>query len=78
MRVVSKSWGEKGADRGRGRGPWTVHVSLRADALLARDLLAAVDMHGSSSRYADPEADGVKPVLRTEFQASVSTKYGPH
>ena len=74
MRVESRSWGEKGADRGRGRGPWTVHVSLRAGALLARDLLPAIGVDGSSSKYAEPDADGVKPVLRTKFHTSVSTE----
>lgn len=49
-----------------------MHVSLRAGAVLARDLLAAVGVDGSSSRYAEPDADGVKPVLRTNFtKASV-------
>lgn len=51
-----------------------MHVSLRAGALLARDLLAAVGVDGSSSKYAEPDADGVRPVLRTEFHTSVSTE----
>ena len=76
MRVESRSWDEKGADRGRGRGPWTVHVSLRAGALHVRDLLAAVGVDDSSSKYAEPEADGVKPVLRTGIQAGISTRHG--
>lgn len=42
-----------------------MHVSLRAGALLARHVLAAVGEDESSSKYAEPEADGVKPVLRT-------------
>ena len=53
-----------------------MHVSLRAGALLARDLLAVVGVDVSSSKYAEPDAEGVKPVLRTEFYGSVSTKYG--
>lgn len=52
-----------------------MHVSLRAGALLARDLLAAVGVDVSSSRYAEPDADGIKPVLRTGFHLSVSTRY---
>ena len=55
-----------------------MHVSLRAGALLARDSLAAVGVDGSSSKYAEPDADGVKPVLRTEFHASISTRYWPN
>lgn len=55
-----------------------MHVSLRAGALIVRDLLAVVGADGSSSRYAEPEADGVKPVLRTKFHASVSTRYNPN
>lgn len=49
-----------------------MHVSLRAGALFAKDLLAAVGVDDSSSKYAEPDADGVKPVLMTGFtQASV-------
>ena len=51
-----------------------MHVNLRAGALLARDVLAAAGVDGSSSTYAEPDADGVKPVLRTVFYASISTK----
>ena len=51
-----------------------MHVNLRVGALLARDLLAAAGVDGSSSTYAEPDADGVKPVLRTVCYASISTK----
>ena len=54
-----------------------MHVSLRAGAFVASDLCAAVGVDGSSSRYAEPDADGVKPVLRTECYVNVSTRYGP-
>lgn len=52
-----------------------MHVSLRAAAFVVRDLLAAVGVDGSSSKYAEPDADGVKPVLRTECYANVSVSY---
>lgn len=61
-------WGEKGADLGSGRGPWTVQVSFRPEVERdARPVLEALGFRGeaSSSRYADPEAEGVTPVLRT-------------
>ena len=53
-----------------------MHVSLRADDLFARDLLVTPSIDGSSSRYAEPDADGVRPVLRTEIYASISTRHG--
>ena len=46
-----------------------MHVNLRAGVRFVRDLLWWVDGDDSSSRYADPEAEGVRPVLTT---ASVS------
>ena len=49
-----------------------MHASLRADALSARVLRAAFGVEGSSSKYAEPDAEGVRPVLRTEFDANVS------
>lgn len=59
--------GEKGAFLGSGRGPWTVQVSLRPE--VEREARPAVEFLGvleaSSSRYADPDADGVTPVFRT-------------
>ena len=63
----------KDADLGRGRGPWTVHVSFRDDALdpsVGYGLVFASLC--SSSKYAEPEADGVRPVLRTVHSAWVS------
>ena len=54
-----------------------MHVSLRAGAILARDLLAAVGVDDSSSRYAEPDADGVKPVLRTNFTQASVQEMGP-
>lgn len=58
------------ADLAKGRGPWTAQDILRED-VGGRKLLVGVDLDFflgegvSSSRYADPEADGVMPVLRT-------------
>ena len=52
-----------------------MHVSLRAGALLASELPAAMGVDDSSSRYAEPDADGVKPVLRTEVHVSISTRH---
>jgi hypothetical protein len=47
-----------------------VHASLRADEGGIRDLglarAAAREAEGSNSRYDDPEAVGMRPVLRTE------------
>jgi len=43
-----------------------VHDSFRAEDGLVREFtIAAPDEGGASSRYADPEAEGVSPVLRT-------------
>lgn len=53
-----------------------MHVSLRAGAVLARDLLAAGGVDDSSSRYAEPDADGVKPVLRTNFTRALDQETG--
>ena len=61
--------GEKGADLGSGRGPWTVQVSFRPDVEsdAKPGVFVFVDLEASSSRYADPEAEGVTPVFRTMF-----------
>lgn len=50
-------WGEKGVDLGSALGPWTVQLSLRPEAPGFAEVWI--------SRYADPEAEGVMPVLRT-------------
>lgn len=59
--------GEKGADLGSGRGPWTVHVSFKPDVDSEASPLVVVRdcFDASSSRYADPEAEGVTPVFKT-------------
>ena len=65
-------WGEKGADLGSGRGPWTEHVSFSPD--VDNDARSGREngcREGSSSRYADPEAEGVIPVLRTSHSLLV-------
>jgi len=60
-------WGENGADLGSGRGPWTAQVSFKPEVERDERPKAALlgGCEGSSSRYADPEADGVTPVFRT-------------
>lgn len=42
-----------------------MHVNLRAGIRFVRDLPWCVAGDDSSSRYADPEAEGVRPVLTT-------------
>ena len=60
-------WGEKGADFGSGRGPWTVQVSFRpeVESVARPGEVAFGFFEASSSRYADPEAEGVTPVFKT-------------
>lgn len=62
-------FGENAADRGSGLGPWTVQVSFNADDGGIKDVglerAAASDADGSNSRYAEPAADGMRPVLTT-------------
>lgn len=60
------SWrfGEKEAVLGRGFGPWTEHDSFMVGETLRRVGFALGGL--SSSRYADPVADGTTPVCRTE------------
>lgn len=60
-------WGENGADLGSGRGPCTVHVSFNPDVERdARPRVVVSDcLDASSSRYAEPEAEGVTPVFKT-------------
>jgi hypothetical protein len=69
--VVRMMCGEKGAFLGSGRGPWTVHVSLRPED--ERDVRPGLEDwvlgEGSSSRYAEPDAEGVTPVLRTAVES---------
>lgn len=50
-------WGEKGVDLGRDLGPLTVQLSFNPETAPLPD--------ASISRYADPEAEGVTPVLRS-------------
>lgn len=73
MCVDSRRLGENGADRGSGLGPCTVHVSFRPEEALVSNVVPAVSREDdSSSKYADPEADGVKPVFRTTAFSQVS------
>jgi hypothetical protein len=52
--------GENGADLGRERGPWTLQLSFKPDT---PDLKVV-----SISKYADPEAEGVTPVFKTNYR----------
>lgn len=61
----STTYGENGADFGSGRGPCTVQVSFSPESFTESLSLP------SSSRYADPDAEGVTPVLRTAYLPSV-------
>lgn len=67
--VVRIICGENGADFGKGRGPWTVHVSFNPE--VERDArpgaLRLGDFEASSSRYAEPDAEGVTPVFKTSY-----------
>jgi len=49
---VRRRCGVNGAERGRGCGPWTVAVSLRAEGVLwrARGMVEVVEGDGESSR----------------------------
>lgn len=55
--MVRMICGEKGVDLGSALGPWTEQLSLRPEAPGFADVWI--------SRYAEPEAEGVIPVLRT-------------
>lgn len=67
--MVRTRFGENAAERGSGFGPWTVQASLSAEEGGIRDLglerAAAREADGSNSRYEEPEAVGINPVLRT-------------
>lgn len=71
--VVKTRFGENAADRGSGFGPWTVQASFKADEGGIRDLglerAAAREAEGSNSRYEEPEAEGMRPVLRTKAES---------
>jgi hypothetical protein len=62
--VVRRRDGEKGAERGRGLGPWMLAVIFRLD-------VGAINVEGDFkfalgiSRYAEPLAEGTMPVCRT-------------
>ncbi len=57
-------FGENDAALATGFGPWTEHVSLREE-VDGINVLGAEDSGASSSKYAEPEAAGTSPVLRT-------------
>lgn len=57
--------GEKGLDFGRDLGPWTLQLSFKPDSPVLDEV--------STSKNADPEAEGVTPVFRSKFFFSVSS-----
>ena len=61
----------KGAERGRGRAPCTVQVSFNEGE---GEVGGWGDGEGESSRYAEPEAEGVRFVWRT----MMGELAGPH
>jgi len=69
--------GENGADFGNGRGPWTVHVSFNPEEEREGrpEAVEFGDFGASSSRYADPEAEGVTPVFKTTTYQYMCIKY---
>lgn len=64
----------KGELRGRGRGPCTVHVSLRAEEGGSSEVCEPAGVVGSSSRYAEPEAEGTRPVWRKILRGSAALR----
>lgn len=52
------------AERGRGRGPWTVHAIFNEVEGAISDLLVG-GLAGLISRYEDPLAAGTRPVVKT-------------
>ena len=58
----------KGAERGSGRGPWIMHINFRLDLFVLAD-----GRDGLSSRYAEPEAEGTRPVCRTSESSQWSS-----
>ena len=64
--------GEKGADLGRALGPWTVQTSFMPLTVVVADAAVWARPWGAStSAYAEPEAAGVIPVLRTGKEVSM-------
>lgn len=59
--------GENGAKRGRGFGPWMEHMSFRDEegGMRVFSFDRGIKEEGWNSRYADPEADGIRPVFKT-------------
>jgi len=72
--VFSTSVELNGELRGRGRGPWTVHVSLRVEEGGSRDGSEAAGVVACNSRYAEPEAEGTRPVCRKILRGSLAPR----
>lgn len=71
--MVRRRFGENGAERGRGFGPWTVHAIFSAVEGAIKDLVMR-DLDGSISRYEDPLAEGISPVFKTDAAMSFDPK----
>jgi len=64
----------KGELRGRGLGPWTVQVSLRVEDGGSSEECEPAGVVGWSSRYAEPEAEGTRPVCRKILRGSAAPR----
>ena len=52
-----------------------MHVSFKLEEMFVREVPFEIVVDGSSSRYAEPEADGVRPVLRTTIILAKQSSY---
>lgn len=68
--VVRRSEGLNGALRGRGFGPWIEAVIFREDVggISVEDSVAEDE---GISRYAEPEAEGMMDVCKTNWAVSI-------
>ena len=62
--MLSSSVALNGAFLGRGRGPWTVQVSVRELVGGRRLFEPEIGAEGWTSRYEDPDAEATRPVRR--------------
>ena len=59
--------GEKGLDLGNDLGPWTLQLSFKPERPVRDEV--------STSKYADPEAEGVTPVFRSAGSCRISVSH---
>ena len=69
-------------DRESGFGPWTAHVSFKFEhGEMTESVVLGLPSSWedeASSRYADPDAEDTRPVLRTViFQYKLSVSFSP-